>query len=257
MKFSIVTPSLNQGRFIRDCIESVRAQTEVDWEHIVIDAGSTDETISILKEYPHLQWTSEPDNGMSDGINKGFLKAQAEWVMWLNGDDYLLPDALAKVAAFAKQNEKADLITGECVFVDENKKILRRKYDHPFDFKILLFYGCYIPSTSTFVRRKVITAGELLNIEYRVCMDFEYYVRLSEKGFVFKYFQEPLACFRWHETNTSSTQAKRRYEERVRVQQEYLHRHGRDWLSGENTLSALKRLFTAKRVVRRLATRYL
>ena len=256
MKFSIITPSLNQGRFIRDCIESVRAQGGVDWEHIVIDAGSTDETISVLKEYPHLKWISEPDQGMSDGINKGFLKAEGDWVMWLNGDDYLLPDTLAKVAAFTAKNVQADIIYGECIFVDESKKILRHRWEHEFDFSILLFYGCYIPSTSTFIRRNVIAAGELLQTDYRVCMDFEYYVRLSERGFRFKFLPAPLACFRWHPTNTSMVHATRRSQERIRVQQEYLLRQGRKRLASEKILSVLWRLFAIKRLVLRFVSRY-
>ncbi len=256
MKFSIVTPSFNQGRFIRDCIESVRLQTLGDWEHIVIDAGSTDETISVLKDYPHLKWISEPDKGMSDGINKGFLKAQGQWVMWLNCDDYLLPETLAKVAAFIEKHSEADIVYGECIFVDESKKVIRHRWEHGFDFPILLFYGCYIPSTSTFIRRSVITAGELLKIDYRVCMDFEYYVRLSERGFRFKFLPDALANFRWHSTNTSTTQSKRRYEERVRVQREYLLRHGKSWLASEKILAILWRLYVIKRLVLRFVSRY-
>ena len=150
VKFSIVTPSFNQGRFIRDCIESVRAQTETEWEHIVVDAGSTDETLAVLREYPHLKWTSEPDQGQSDGINKGFLRATGDWVMWLNADDYLLPGALRKVAGAASRWPEADVLYGECLFVDKDKRLLRRKRDHRFDFGVLVFYGCYIPSTATF-----------------------------------------------------------------------------------------------------------
>ena len=78
MKFSIITPSFNQGRFLPDCVESVLSQSGVEFEHIVTDAGSTDETLDVLKRYPHLQWSSEPDQGMSDGLNKGFLKAAHE-----------------------------------------------------------------------------------------------------------------------------------------------------------------------------------
>lgn len=255
MTFSIITPSFNQGRFIRNCIESVKVQSGVEWEHIVVDAGSTDETVGILKASPHLQWISEPDQGMSDGINKGFLRATGDWVMWLNGDDYLMPGALSKVAEFASKNLQADLIYGDCVFVEASKKVSRRKHEHPFDFSILLFYGCYIPSTSTFIRRSVITNGELLNMEYRVCMDFEYYVRLSERGYQFKYLPEPLACFRWHPANTSTVQATRRYKERLQIQQEYLRRNGRKFLASEKLLSVLRRVFQAKRVLLRLFSR--
>ena len=102
MKFSVITPSLNQGRFIRDCIESVRAQVEAEVEHIVVDGCSTDETVAILKSYPHIQWTSEPDRGQMDAINKGFRQARGDWLMWLNADDYLLPQTFARVAQFAQ-----------------------------------------------------------------------------------------------------------------------------------------------------------
>ncbi len=88
LKFSIVTPSLNQGRFIRDTIESVLNQNYQNFEHIVIDGGSNDDTINILKEYAHLKWTSEKDNGPTDAINKGFKLATGDIFTWLNSDDY-------------------------------------------------------------------------------------------------------------------------------------------------------------------------
>ena len=256
MKFSIVTPSYNQGRYLRDCIESVRAQTEVSWEHLVMDAGSTDETLEVLKQYPHLQWVSEPDRGMSDAINKGFQKASGDWVMWLNTDDYLLPGALARVAQHAQSHPQADLIYGECLFVDESKKIMRRKHDHRFDFGILLFYGCYIASTSTFIRRSVIEAGHLLDINYRNCMDFEYYLRLSCQGFRFSYMPEALAAFRWHATNTSTQHAARRYQERLAIQRHYLQLRQLKALSSEWLLSLLKRVYQGKRLVLRGLTRH-
>lgn len=255
MKFSIVTPSYNQGRYIRDCIESVRAQKGVDWEHIVMDAGSTDETLPILKEYPHLQWVSEPDKGMSDGINKGFLRATGDWVMWLNTDDYLLPEALAKVARLAASQKEADIIHGECVFVAENKQVIRRKRDHPFDPRILLFYGCYIQSTSTFLNRRIIQAGHLLDVDYRVCMDFEYYVRLWLLGNRFAYLPEPLAGFRWHETNTSAVHVKRRRQERLQVQRDSLKKMGWKRIPSETLLDTLSRIYQAKRVFKRLLYR--
>lgn len=252
MKFSIVTPSFNQGRFIRDCLESVKAQSGVAWEHIVQEAGSTDETLAILKEFPHVHLATEKDAGMSDGINRGFRKATGDWVMWLNTDDYLLPNALAKVAAFSTRHPEADVIYGDCLFVDEQKLTLRRKREHPFDFSILLFYGCYIPSTSTFINRRIINAGHLLEVAYKVCMDFEYYVRLSRLGYRFAYLPEALAAFRWHETNTSRVQLQRRREERLRVQQEHLVLAGRQPPLSRNRLALLYRVYQVKRGLLRL-----
>ncbi len=255
MKFSIVTPSYNQGRFIRDCIESVKTQTGVEWEHIVTDAGSTDETLAILEEYPHLKWSSAPDKGMCDGINKGFRQATGDWIMWLNTDDYLLPGALAKVAAHAARHPDADVIYGECQFVDEEKRLIRQKRDHRFDLGILLLYGCYISSTATFLNRKIVTAGHLLNLDYKVCMDFEYYVRLALLRYRFSFLPEALAGFRWHESNTSNVLAARRQQERLCVQRTFLKQLGYGWLGHEWVLAGLSRVFQAKRVALRALAR--
>jgi glycosyltransferase involved in cell wall biosynthesis len=249
VKFSIITPSYNQGRFVRDCIESVRSQTGATWEHLVQDAGSTDETPAVLKEFPHLQCVFEKDKGMSDGINRGFRRATGDWVMWLNTDDYLLPGTLEKVAAFAEKHPEADVIYGDVEFVGADKQLLRHKREHRFDLGVLLFYGCYIQSTATFIRRRVIEAGHLLDVDYRVCMDFEYYLRLARLGYQFAHLPLPLAAFRWHETNTSSTQLDRRSEERLRAQFQHLSlTHHAHWLQSARVLAILYRVYQFKRL---------
>jgi glycosyltransferase involved in cell wall biosynthesis len=247
VKFSIITPSYNQGRFIRDCIESVRRQEGVECEHIVVDACSTDETVSVLKEYPHLSWKSEPDAGQTDAINKGFRQATGEWCMWLNADDYLLPGALAAVRDFVTARPAVRVAYGDAIFVDGNGRMIRRKRDHRFDFGVLLFYGCYIQSTACFYHRSVFDTGHWLDASFKVCMDFDFYVRLADAGFVFDYLREPLACFRWHESNVSHVFARRRNEEHFRVQREQLAREGRSWLGGDFTLRVLMGLARLKR----------
>ena len=92
MKISVVTPSYNQGEFIEDAINSVLNQDYDDFEHIIVDGLSTDNTIDILKKYDHLKWVSEEDDGQSDALNKGFKKASSDTICWLNADDYLLND---------------------------------------------------------------------------------------------------------------------------------------------------------------------
>jgi glycosyltransferase involved in cell wall biosynthesis len=255
MKFSIITPSYNQGRFIRDCIESVRAQDGIETEHVIVDACSTDETLSILKEYAHLKWTSEPDKGQTDAINKGFRRATGDWLMWLNADDYLLPGALRKVAEFAAANPDADVIYGDCDFVDEAGRFLRHKREFDFDFNMLLFYGCYIPSTSTFYRRKIVDDGFLLDPTYKNCMDFEYYLKLAHAGYRFRHMPATLANFRWHDSNVSTVHAARRYRERLRLQRQYLRLTGRSCLSAEWLLRVLFRAYQARRALRRALTR--
>ena len=257
MQFSIITPSFNQGRFIRDCIESIKIQEQVDFEHIVLDACSTDETISILKTYPHLQWVSEPDKGQTDAINKGFLRAKGDWLMWLNADDYLMPGTLSKVAQFATQHPEADVIYGDMFYVREDGGILRDKREPVFSFNMLLFYGPFIPSTSTFYRRRVVVEGFLLDAQYKVCMDFEYYLRLAHAGFRFVNLPERLACFRLHGANVSSISTDRCYQERLQIQRKFLKLTHRAYLGNEWVLKAFFRGYQARRVTRRIIRRAL
>jgi glycosyltransferase involved in cell wall biosynthesis len=257
VRFSIITPSLNQGRFIRDCIESVKNQTGVEIEHIVLDACSTDETVSILKGYPHVQWVSEPDKGQTDAINKGFLKATGDWLMWLNADDYLLPGALSKVAQFASNHPEADVIFGDLFYVREDRSILRDKREPVFSFRMLLLYGCFIPSTATFYRRRVVNEGLLLDPSYKVCMDYEYYLRLAHAGLRFMNLPEHLACFRWHDSNVSSTYTERGYQERLQVQRKYLALTDRTYLGNEWVLKAFFHGYRAKRLAARAVRKVL
>ena len=246
---SVVTPSLNSGEFIKDAIESVSQQRTVAVEHIVVDGSSTDDTVAILQRHPHVQWTSEKDNGQSDAINKGFLRATGGLVGWLNADDYYLPGGLEAIAHAAREHPEADVIYGDCVFVDSNGKIVRSKVEHDFDPAILLYFGCYIPSTSTFLRHRVIESGLLLDCEYRVCMDFEYFARLSHAGCKFQYVPRFIAAFRWHGNNISLSQTARRAHERRQVQLRFS--------AGQHSDAAFKLLadmHRAKRMMRKVMT---
>jgi len=245
--FSVVTPSFNSGAFIEDAIWSVSQQQAVTVEHIVMDGASTDTTVAILKRYPEVHWTSEPDNGQSDAINKGFLQAKGDLVGWLNADDYYLPGGLEAIARAAEEHPEADVIYGDCVFVERSGRIVRSKVEHDFDRGILLYFGCYIASTSTFFRRRVIESGRLLDSDYRVCMDFEYFARLAAVGFRFHYVPHFIAAFRWHGDNISLSQTARRAQERRQVQLRFgAGRHS------DAAFKLLADLHRGKRVVRKV-----
>jgi glycosyltransferase involved in cell wall biosynthesis len=211
--------------------------------------------LDVLKEYPHLLWTSEPDDGQSDAINKGFARATGDWLMWLNADDYLLPGSLREVRDFAAAHPDADVIYGDCGFVEESGKLLRVKREFDFDFYMLLFWGCYIPSTAAFYRRAIVDRGFLLDVSYKVGMDLEYYLRLADAGFQFRHLSKTLACFRWHASNVSSIHAERRYAERLQTQRRHLRKRGLSWLGNEYMLAALFRAYQAKRLMRRCMSR--
>ncbi len=239
MKFSIVTPTYNYGRFLEKALESVFAQTDTvgapEIEHIVIDGGSTDDSVQILEHWDSFirstaaakesrysfHFVSEPDKGQTDAINKGLHRAMGDIVAWLNADEWYESGALAKMAtAFAKR-PRADLIYGEVKFVRPDGSIIRVKRDHWFSGFVLLWYGCYISSAATFWRRRVLDADDYLDASNKVCMDFEYWVRLWRHGYRFSFLPATIASFTWHESNVSEVFATRRLEERQKVQDLY------------------------------------
>jgi glycosyltransferase involved in cell wall biosynthesis len=241
---SVITPCRNGAEFIEDALRSVSRQPHVSVEHIVIDGASTDRTMEIVRQHGNVRWISEPDRGQSDAINKGFLLATGDLMGWLNVDDYYLPGGLESIAAAAREHPEADVFYGDCVFVDGGGSILRSKVEHDFDRSVLLYFGCYIPSTSTFFRRHIIESGQLLDNDYRVCMDFEYFARLARIGLNFHYVPRFIAAFRWHDSNISIRHSVRRAEERRLVQQRYGRR-----LYSEATLKHLVPLQRARRLL--------
>ncbi|MGA3055102.1 MAG: glycosyltransferase family 2 protein [Candidatus Korobacteraceae bacterium] len=246
---SVITPSYNSAEFLEDALLSVARQQGPRVEHIVIDCASTDNTLEILDRFPQVQWISEPDQGQSDAINKGFLRASGDLVGWLNADDYYLPGGLQAIAHAAEMHPEADVIYGDCVFVDGAGKIVRSKVEHDFDPAILMYFGCYIPSTSTFMRRRVIDSGLLLDCDYRVCMDFEYFARLAHAGGKFHYVPRFIAAFRWHGCNVSLKQVNRRAQERRQVQRTFGERQ-----YSSSTLKLLADVHRIKRVWRKIAS---
>jgi len=253
MLFSIVTPSFNQGRFLSDCLRSVADQrsADVQVEHIVIDACSTDETETLLEARGDISWTSEPDDGQTDAINKGFRRASGEWLMWLNADDFLLPGALEKVRQFAVRRKGSEVIYGDCRFVGVDGRTMRDKKEGNFDLAMLVLYGCYIPSTATFFHRSIIDRGLLLDPHYRNCMDLEYFVRLAGAGVRFEHLPEVLAAFRFHDSNASFTFVQRRKQEKLEIQRKFLTDRGLGWLAQPIFLDPLMRLYQIKRAIRR------
>ena len=118
MKISILTPSYNQGEYLEQNILSVLNQNYDDFEHIIIDGGSTDDTISVLKKYPHLKWVSEKDEGQADALNKGLRIASGDYVGWLNSDDYYEPNIFQTVVKYF-ENFDADWVIGNSTYYQQ------------------------------------------------------------------------------------------------------------------------------------------
>lgn len=203
MHFTIITPSLNYGHFLGDCLQSVADQQGVTLEHLVIDGGSTDGSAEVAARFPHALWTREPDQGMSDAINRGFDRAMGDWVIWLNADDRLKPGALAAMLPMLEKST-ADVVYGDYDFIDRDGRFMRRMKVPRWSAFVNLYHHCYVPSTAAFYRRStVIEEGHRLRVDFRYVMDGEFYARLDSLGKHFEHVPVNVADFRMHGENAS------------------------------------------------------
>ncbi|MEX1049464.1 MAG: glycosyltransferase family 2 protein [Akkermansiaceae bacterium] len=203
MHFTIITPSLNYGRFLGDCLESVATQEGVTLEHLVIDGGSTDDSAEVAARFPHALWTREADKGMSDAINKGFDRATGEWVIWLNADDRLKQGALAEMLPLLR-NTHADMVYGDFDFVNEAGDFQRRVRAPGWSRFVHVHHHCFVGSTAAFYRKAtVIDEGQRLREDFCYVMDGEFYARLDSLGKKFAKVPVVVADFRMHGGNAS------------------------------------------------------
>jgi glycosyltransferase involved in cell wall biosynthesis len=204
---TVVTPSFNQGHFIRETIESVLSQDYPHLEYLVMDGGSNDHTQDVLKSYgERLSWVSERDQGQADAVNKGFRQAKGEILGWLNSDDTYWPSAVRKVVQFFQANPDIGMVYGEAYNVDEQGKIIERSPTEEFDYQRLA-ETCFICQPSAFIRRRVFEEVGPLDVTLHYCLDYEYWMRIG-KQFRVAHIDELLATSRLH--GAAKTFLKRR-----------------------------------------------
>lgn len=205
MKISIVTPSFNQGEFIEKTIQSVITQDYAQLDYIVMDGGSTDNTIEILKRYEHdLTWISEPDNGQTHAVNKAISKTSSDIIGWLNSDDIYYPGTIKTICQFFAEHPDVDVVYGDAYFIDRDDKIIKFYPTEPWSLERFKSC-CYVSQPATFFRRSAVEKYGLLNEKLEFCMDYEYWLRLGLKGARFAYLRQVFAGARvYPETKTSS-----------------------------------------------------
>lgn len=207
-KISIVTASYNQGEFIERTILSVLNQNYPNLEYIIIDGGSNDETLEIIKKYEKFlsYWVSEPDNGQASALKKGFDKSTGDIMAFLNSDDTYCPGVLNKIADLFRRNPGVDVIYGAINLIDRYDNILARRdmSGSQFDFSILLFESS-LPQPAVFWRRDIYLKSGGIDPIFLFSMDKDLWVRFSLSGAKFLRINEVLANFRLSGSNKTLT----------------------------------------------------
>lgn len=207
-KISIVTPSFNQGHFIEETICSVLDQGYSNLEYVIIDGGSTDQTVDIIRKYErHLKyWVSEPDHGQSDAINKGLKHCTGDIFNWLNSDDYLAASALEKVATLFQSKDDVHVVSGRKVVIKNGCEdyLMRGTIVNPTLEQTLI--DCRIDQPSTFWNLKTFTSLGKLDVRLHYLMDAnhwrKYLLKYGKENIV--ECDEVLAYFRVHDSSKTN-----------------------------------------------------
>jgi glycosyltransferase involved in cell wall biosynthesis len=248
-KISIITPSYNQGKFIEETITSVLNQNYPNLEYIIVDGGSKDNTLDIIRKYESqlASWVSEKDSGQSDAINKGFKKATGDIIAWLNSDDILLPGALQKVAD-ALTTGGYDLVNGYTVVIDENSNILTSH----FTLKQKKWYAkrgiYYVNQPAMFWKRSILDKVGYLKEDFHTEMDKELLIRIFENDYKIGQLPQILAGFRLHNTSKSAggDTAVRKWflEDQAKLYKRYANSYGRKPSLFNKAIYGLEKLLT-------------
>lgn len=227
IKISVITPSFNQEKYIERTIKSVLGQDYPAIEYIIIDGGSTDGTLEILKKYDRqIKWISEKDKGQSDALNKGIKMSTGEIIGYLNADDTYEIGALRRIADVFVSNPSIMWLTGRCRIVDENDKEIRRmitRYknfllDH-YSFHVLLVTNP-ISQPATFWRRKIIEECGYFDVNEHLAMDYEFWLRIGKK-YLPMILDDYLARFRVYRTSKTSRARFQTLKQELRISRKY------------------------------------
>jgi hypothetical protein len=204
---SIVTPSYNQAQFLQQTMESVLHQDYPRVEYLVLDGGSTDNSPDIIRRYENsiAFWVSEKDNGQADAVRRGWQRATGDLVAWLNSDDIYMPGALTAVARAFQNNPQADVITGNCIVIDQSGRHLWDLPGSLHGFGLRNLGGNSLPQPGVFFRRSAVEVVGGINPDLCYVMDWELLLRLWVNGARFHHLSRVVAGFRvWSKSKTTS-----------------------------------------------------
>jgi glycosyltransferase involved in cell wall biosynthesis len=199
-------PSYNQAVFLERAILSILTQSYKNFELIIIDGGSTDESVNIIKKYKeHIYyWVSEKDRGQGHALNKGFLIASGDLIGWQNSDDLYLPSAFEKIVNVWRNNSDFDVFYGNIVHVDEKDKVINKCFFAPYNFNVWKYYDINIGNQGIFFNSRI-KSDLLIDESFKYAMDANLYFYLASKGKSFHFINSFLGAFRIQRESKTST----------------------------------------------------
>lgn len=216
---SIVTPSFNQAEYLEETIRSVLEQDYPRIEYIVIDGGSTDGSVDVIKKYEDriAFWVSERDRGQTDAINKGLERAKGEILAWINSDDTYHPKAVGEAVEFLMNHPNVAMVYADCNFIDEQGRVIGKFASRQTDYKKLRRGYVHIPQQTTFFRAAYWREVAPLDPSFYFAMDYDLWVRIAARAPI-KYLPgRTWANFRIHTSSKTNVNDERGWKEMLRV----------------------------------------
>ncbi len=223
-RISIVTPSFNQARFLEKTILSVLNQDYPNLEYIIIDGGSLDGSVEIIKKYERrlAWWVSEPDRGQSAAINKGFAASSGDLLAWLNSDDAYMPGTLQVAGRVFAARPEIDLLYGDTLLIDQNDVLLRELKEVRFSKRALVHGAVNLVQPNALWRRQAFFQAGALRTDYHYCLDVDLWLRMIGCGSRFYHVRRPFALYRLHTDAKSVARPDLTAEELRRLNKEVL-----------------------------------
>ena len=225
---SIITPSFNQAPWLEATIKSVLNQTQSNFEYIIIDGGSTDGSVDIIKKYADKlsYWQSQPDGGQANGLNIGYKKSKGKLIAYLNADDLLEPTAVETIIRTYEVNNEMAVYYGKCKSIDVDGNLVKEGEGSPVNFQLLIKDGMLpnIYQPACFFNRRYLDPDQFVDPDYHYAFDYKLILSLAAKK-SFMFLNRDMASYRIHNTSKSHLNKVEAYKEKLSIQEKYSKRN--------------------------------